>query len=139
LGDDEVAATRAAIGWPHEPFVVPADVYEGWDAKAKGAAAETAWNTKFNAYAAAFPAEAAEFKRRMANELPANWTEATNAMIAAFNEKAEGVASRKASQNVIGALAPVLPEFLGGSADLTGSNLTSTGSFKHVSGKEPGN
>ncbi|WP_137720163.1 transketolase [Methylobacillus flagellatus] len=139
LGDAEVAATRAAIGWPHEPFVIPADVYAGWDAKAKGAAAEAAWNAKFAAYAAAFPAEAAEFKRRMANELPANWAEATNAMIAAFNEKAEGVASRKASQNVIGALAPVLPEFLGGSADLTGSNLTSTGSFVHVDAKKPGN
>jgi transketolase len=139
LGEDEVAATRAAIGWPHEPFVVPADVYEGWDAKAKGAKAEADWNAKFDAYAKAYPAEAAEFKRRMAGELPANWKQATDAMIAATNEKAEGVASRKASQNVIGALAPVLPEFLGGSADLTGSNLTSTGSFKHVSGKEPGN
>ncbi|HWT28428.1 MAG TPA: transketolase, partial [Methylophilaceae bacterium] len=139
LGEDEVAATRAAIGWPHEPFVVPADVYEGWDAKAKGAKAEADWNAKFDAYAKAYPAEAAEFKRRMAGELPANWKQVTDAMIAATNEKAEGVASRKASQNVIGALAPVLPEFLGGSADLTGSNLTSTGSFKHVSGKEPGN
>ncbi len=139
LGDAEVAATRANIGWNHEPFVIPADVYAGWDAKAKGAAAESAWNAKFDAYAKAFPAEAAEFKRRMANELPANWKEATTKMIADFNEKAEGVASRKASQNVIGALAPLLPEFLGGSADLTGSNLTSTGSFVHVDGKKPGN
>jgi transketolase len=139
LGDAEVAATRANIGWNHEPFVIPADVYAGWDAKAKGAAAESAWNAKFDAYAKAFPAEAAEFKRRMANELPANWKEATTKMIADFNEKAEGVASRKASQNVIGALAPLLPEFLGGSADLTGSNLTSTGSFVHVEGKKPGN
>ncbi|HSH72014.1 MAG TPA: transketolase [Methylophilaceae bacterium] len=139
LGDAEVAATRAAIGWPSEPFVIPADVYAGWDAKAKGAAAEAAWDAKFAAYAAAFPAEAAEFKRRSANELPANWTEATNAIIAETNEKAEGVATRKASQNVIGSLAPVLPEFLGGSADLTGSNLTSTGSFVHVDAKKPGN
>ncbi|WP_041361963.1 transketolase [Methylovorus sp. MP688] len=139
LGDAEVAATRANIGWNHEPFVIPADVYAGWDAKAKGAAAESAWDAKFDAYAKAFPAEAAEFKRRMANELPANWKEATTKMIADFNEKAEGVASRKASQNVIGALAPLLPEFLGGSADLTGSNLTSTGSFVHVDGKKPGN
>ena len=139
LGDAEVAATRANIGWNHEPFVIPADVYAGWDAKAKGAAAESAWNAKFDAYAKAFPAEAAEFKRRMSNELPANWKEATTKMIADFNEKAEGVASRKASQNVIGALAPILPEFLGGSADLTGSNLTSTGSFVHVEGKKPGN
>ncbi|MCB4810377.1 transketolase [Methylovorus menthalis] len=139
LGDAEVAATRANIGWNHEPFVIPADVYAGWDAKSKGAAAESAWDAKFDAYAKAFPAEAAEFKRRMANELPANWKEATTKMIADFNEKAEGVASRKASQNVIGALAPILPEFLGGSADLTGSNLTSTGSFVHVDAKKPGN
>ena len=139
LGLEEVAATRANIGWSHEPFVIPADVYAGWDAKAKGAAAEAAWNTKFAAYKAAFPAEAAEFTRRMAGDLPANWTEATNAIIAATNEKAEGNASRKASQNAIGALAPLLPEFLGGSADLTGSNLTSTGSFVHVDAKKPGN
>ncbi|GBG13577.1 transketolase [Novimethylophilus kurashikiensis] len=139
LGEDEVAATRANIGWNYPPFEIPADVYAGWDQKAKGAERESAWNAKFDAYAKAFPAEAAEFKRRMAGELPANWKEATDKMIAAFNDKAEGVASRKASQNVIGALAPLLPEFLGGSADLTGSNLTSTGSFKHVSGKEPGN
>ncbi|PPC80258.1 MAG: transketolase, partial [Methylotenera sp.] len=127
------------IGWPHEPFVIPADVYAGWDQKAKGAATEAAWNEKFAAYAAAYPAEAAEFKRRMAGDLPANWKEATDAFIAATNEKAEGVATRKASQNAITALAPLLPEFLGGSADLTGSNLTAEPSFKHVSGKEPGN
>ena len=139
LGEAEVAATRKEIGWPHEPFVVPADVYAGWDQKAKGAEREAAWNAKFDAYAKAFPAEAAEFKRRMAGDLPANWKQAADAFIAATNEKAEGVASRKASQNAIAALAPVLPEFLGGSADLTGSNLTSCGSFKHVSGKEPGN
>ena len=139
LGDAEVAATRANIGWNHEPFVIPADVYAGWDAKAKGAVAEAAWNEKFAAYAKAYPAEAAEFKRRMANELPTNWKQATDAIIAATNEKAEGVATRKASQNMIGALAPLLPEFLGGSADLTGSNLTSTGSFVHVEAKKPGN
>lgn len=139
LGDAEVAATRANIGWNHAPFEIPADVYAGWDATAKGAAAEAQWNAKFATYADAYPAEAAEFKRRMAGDLPANWTEATNAIIEATNEKAEGVATRKASQNAIGALAPLLPEFLGGSADLTGSNLTSTGSFVHVDGKKPGN
>ncbi|MEI8361886.1 MAG: transketolase [Betaproteobacteria bacterium] len=139
LGLEEVAATRANIGWPHEPFVIPADVYEGWDATAKGAAAEAAWDAKFAAYAAAFPAEAAEFKRRTSGELPANWKESTDAIIAATNEKAETVATRKASQNVIGALAPLLPEFLGGSADLTGSNLTSCNSFVHVDAKKPGN
>ena len=106
LGLEEVAATRANIGWPHEPFVIPADVYAGWDATAKGAAAEAAWNDKFAAYAKAFPAEAAEYKRRMAGDLPANWKSATDAIIASTNEKAEGVATRKASQNVIGALAP---------------------------------
>jgi transketolase len=139
LGDDEVAATRKEIGWNYPPFEIPADVYAGWNQKEKGAAREAEWNAKFDAYAKAFPAEAAEFKRRTAGELPANWKVETDKIIAAVNEKAEGNASRKASQNAIGALAPLLPEFLGGSADLTGSNLTSTGSFKHVSGKEPGN
>ncbi len=139
LGLEEVAATRANIGWPHEPFVIPADVYAGWDATDKGAAAEAAWNAKFAAYKAAFPADAAEFSRRMGGELPANWKSATDAMIAATNDKAETVATRKASQNVIGALAPLLPEFLGGSADLTGSNLTSCSSFVHVDAKKPGN
>lgn len=139
LGLEEVAATRANIGWNHEPFVIPADVYAGWDGKAKGAKAEQSWNDKFAAYAKAFPAEAAEFNRRMAGDMPANWTVETNKIIAAVNDKAEGNASRKASQNAIGALAPLLPEFLGGSADLTGSNLTSTGSFVHVDAKKPGN
>ncbi len=139
LGDAEVAATRAEIGWPHAPFVIPQDVYDGWNQKDKGAVRESAWNAKFDAYAKAFPAEAAEFKRRMAGELPANWKAETDKIIAAVNEKAEGNASRKASQNAITALAPLLPEFLGGSADLTGSNLTAASSFKHVSGKEPGN
>jgi transketolase len=139
LGDDEVAATRKEIGWNYPPFEIPADVYAGWNQKEKGAAREAEWNAKFDAYAKSFPVEAAEFKRRTAGELPANWKVETDKIIAAVNEKAEGNASRKASQNAIGALAPLLPEFLGGSADLTGSNLTSTGSFKHVSGKEPGN
>ncbi|NOT14169.1 MAG: transketolase [Methylotenera sp.] len=139
LGLEEVAATRANIGWPHEPFVIPADVYAGWDQKVKGAAVEAAWNDKFSAYAKAFPTEAAEYTRRMAGDLPANWKAETDKIIAAVNEKAEGNASRKASQNAIGALAPLLPEFLGGSADLTGSNLTSCGSFKHVDAKNPGN
>jgi transketolase len=139
LGDAEVAVTRAAIGWNHAPFEIPADVYAGWDQKAKGAAAEAAWNDKFAAYAKAFPAEATEFKRRMANELPANWKAVTEAFITATNDKAEGISTRKASQNAITALAIVLPEFLGGSADLTGSNLTSCPSFVHVDAKKPGN
>jgi transketolase len=139
LGEEEVAATRKNIGWNHPPFEIPADVYAGWDQTAKGAQTESDWNAKFEAYAKAFPAEAAEFKRRMAGDLPANWKQVTDAMIAAMNEKAETVATRKASQNVIAALAPTLPEFLGGSADLTGSNLTSCGSFTHVDAKKPGN
>ena len=139
LGDAEVAVTRAAIGWNHAPFEIPADVYAGWDAKAKGAAAEAAWDIKFAAYKAAFPAEAAEFLRRTAGDLPAHWNAAADAFIAATNEKAEGISTRKASQNAITALAIVLPEFLGGSADLTGSNLTSCPSFVHVDAKKPGN
>jgi transketolase len=139
LGEAEVAATRAEIGWNYPPFEIPADVYEGWNQKDKGAKRESDWNEKFDAYAKAFPAEAAEFKRRMAGDLPANWNAETDKIIAAINEKAEGNASRKASQNAIAALAPLLPEFLGGSADLTGSNLTSCGSFTHVDAKKPGN
>ena len=139
LGLDEVAATRAAIGWSHEPFVVPQDVYDGWNQKDKGAKREADWNAKFDVYAKAFPAEAAEFKRRMSNGLPSTWKAETDKIIAAINEKAEGVASRKASQNAIAALAPLLPEFLGGSADLTGSNLTSCSSFTHVDAKKLGN
>ncbi|GAB4299998.1 MAG: transketolase [Methylophaga sp.] len=139
LGEEEVALTRKELGWEYEPFVIPEDVYEGWDAKAKGAEAEAAWNEKFAAYEKEYPELAAEFKRRMAGELPANWKEVSEKVLAEINEKAESVATRKASQNVIAALAPNLPEFLGGSADLTGSNLTSCSAFKHVSGKEPGN
>ncbi len=139
LGEEEVAATRKNIGWNYPPFEIPADVYAGWDQTAKGAKTEAEWNAKFDAYAKAFPAEAAEFKRRMAGDLPSNWKQVTDAMIVAMNEKADTVATRKASQNVIAALAPTLPEFLGGSADLTGSNLTSCSSFTHVDAKQPGN
>ena len=139
LGEAEVAAAREYMGWKHEPFVIPQDVYEGWDARTKGQGHETLWNNKFAEYAKAYPAEAAEFKRRMAGDLPANWKEATTAFIKATNEKAEGVATRKASQNAINALAAVLPEFVGGSADLTGSNLTNWTGAHHVHGKKPGN
>ena len=139
LGEDEVALTRKELGWDSAPFEIPTDVYEGWDAKASGADKEAAWNAKFDAYSTAYPELASEFKRRMAGELPANWKQITDGFIVETNEKAASVASRKASQNAITALAPVLPEFLGGSADLTGSNLTSCASFKHVSGKEMGN
>lgn len=124
LGDDEIALTKERLGWAHGPFEVPADVYAGWDAKEKGASAESAWNDKFAAYQAAFPQEAAEFKRRMAGDLPADFSEKMDAYIAECQEKGESVASRKASQNAIKTLAPELPEVLGGSADLAGSNLT---------------
>jgi transketolase len=139
LGEEEVALTRKELDWNSAPFEIPADVYEGWDAKAAGATKEAAWNAKFEAYTAEYPELAAEFTRRMAKDLPANWTEATDKIIADTNEAAASLASRQASQKTIAALAPLLPEFLGGSADLTGSNLTSCASFKHVSGKEPGN
>jgi transketolase len=139
LGDAEIAAARPHIGWNFGPFEIPQEVYEAWDAKKKGAELEAAWNQKFEHYAKAFPAEAAEFKRRTANELPANWAEFAQKAIAAIDAKGETVATRKASQIAINALAPALPEFLGGSADLTGSNLTNWAGCKHVSGKSCGN
>jgi transketolase len=139
LGDEEVALTRKELGWESAPFEIPANVYAGWDGKAKGAVAEKSWDAKFAAYAKDFPAEAAEFTRRMAGDLPANWKAATDAIIAETNDAAANLASRQASQKTIAALAPLLPEFLGGSADLTGSNLTSCDSFTHVDGKKPGN
>ncbi len=124
LGNDEVALTREALGWKHAPFEIPAEIYDGWSAKETGAKAEAEWNARFDAYAAAFPAEAAEFKRRMAGELPSNWAEQADAFVASVAEKGETIASRKASQNALNGLGPVLPELLGGSADLAGSNLT---------------
>jgi len=139
LGDDEVALVRKEIGWDHDPFVIPQDIYVGWNQKEKGQAKEDAWNAKFDAYAKEFPDMATEFKRRMAGELPADWDKLSADIINDANDKAEKVATRKASQNVITALAPSLPEFLGGSADLTGSNLTSCPSFEHVSGSKSGN
>lgn len=139
LGEEEVALTRKELGWEHKPFVIPEDVYAGWDAKAKGARMEETWNVKFAAYASEYPELATEFKRRMAGDLPANWKAVTAALIADTNDKHEDLASRQASQKCITSLAQSLPEFLGGSADLTGSNLTSCASFKHVSGKEMGN
>jgi transketolase len=139
LGDIEIAATRPHIGWHFGPFEIPNEVYEAWDARKKGAAAEADWQKKFDHYAKAFPELAAEYKRRMSGELPAQWAEHSKKAIAATNEKAETVATRKASQLAINALAPALPEFLGGSADLTGSNLTNWTGCKHVSGKSVGN
>jgi transketolase len=139
LGDTEIAATRATIGWSPSPFEIPADVYEAWDAKAKGKELQSAWNAKFVAYREKFPTEAAEFERRMKGDLPANFDQALAAYVAACIDKKETIATRKASQNAIQALAPVLPEFLGGSADLTGSNLTNWKECVAVRSGQPGN
>ena len=132
LGEAEVAATRERIGWPHAPFEIPAEIRAGWDAKAKGDRLESAWNDKFAAYQAAHPELAAEFQRRMAGELPADWQEKANAFIAAVDAKAETIASRKASQNTLNGFGPLLPELMGGSADLAGSNLTLWSGCKDV-------
>ncbi|MDP1928157.1 MAG: transketolase [Thiobacillus sp.] len=139
LGHDEIEATRKHIGWNHPAFEIPADIYAGWDAKTKGQGLETLWNNKFAEYKAAFPAEAAEFERRMKGELPANFQAHVAEKLAAINTKAETVATRKASQIAINALAPALPEFLGGSADLTGSNLTNWEGCHTVRHGNPGN
>ena len=126
LGGDEIKLTRDAIGWSHEPFTVPKEVYADWDAKAKGKSAQAEWETRFAAYKAKHPALAAEFLRRMKGELPKNFAQiAVDAAIGA-HAKAETVASRKASQIALEAFTAGLPEMLGGSADLTGSNLTNT-------------
>lgn len=124
LGDDEIALTRERLGWQHGAFEIPANVYEGWSAKTKGATAEQNWDEKFAAYAAAYPELAAEFKRRVNGELPADFAAQAQAYINDCQAKGEVVASRKASQNTLNAFGPLLPEFLGGSADLAGSNLT---------------
>src|SRR5690606_20433987 len=124
LGDAEIALTREALGWSHGPFEIPADIYAEWDAKDAGNQAEQRWNEKFAAYQAEFPELAAEFTRRMAGELPADFDEKASAYIRAVAEKGENIASRKASQNCLNAFGPMLPELLGGSADLAGSNLT---------------
>ena len=126
LGPEEVKLTREAMGWPHEPFVVPQEVYRDWDAKAKGAAAQAEWDKRFAAYRAAHPELAAEFTRRMKGELPRNFAQVTVDAAVAAHAKAETVASRKASQLALEAFTAALPEMLGGSADLTGSNLTNT-------------
>jgi transketolase len=124
LGPDEVKAARANLGWPHEPFVIPPEIYSAWDARAKGATVEKAWNEKFASYKKAQPELAAEFERRMNGELPQDWDVKASDYIKATAAKGETIASRKASQNAINAYAPLLPELLGGSADLAGSNLT---------------
>ncbi len=124
LGEKEVAATRLAIGWPYPPFEIPREIYDAWDCTHKGAGLEAEWHSTFAAYKKQFPELAAEFKRRMAGELPSDFASVAGALMAKVNDKAETVATRKASQIAIEGLAPTLPEFIGGSADLTGSNLT---------------
>jgi transketolase len=139
LGDKEVAATREAIGWTYPPFEIPAAVYEAWDQRPRGAELEGDWNARFAAYAKAHPDLAKEFRRRMAGDLPPNWGEVVADMLARAAAKAETVATRKASQIAIEAIAPHLPGFLGGSADLTGSNLTNWSGSKPVTAEGGGN
>ncbi len=139
LGDKEIAAVREYIGWDAAPFEIPADVYGAWDAKEQGALLEKDWNDRFAAYSREFPQQAAELNRRMKGELPQAFEAALSAAIASCVEKKENIATRKASQNAIQALASSLPEFLGGSADLTGSNLTNWKECVAVRSGQPGN
>lgn len=139
LGDKEIALTREALGWSEQPFTIPADVYADWDARAEGARVEGDWNKQFALYQETYPQEAAELQRRMKGELPAGFDETVRNYVASCIEKQETIATRKASQNAIQALAQVLPEFLGGSADLTGSNLTNWKESVAVRANQPGN
>jgi len=127
LGDEEIALTRKSLGWEYEPFEIPDDVYAGWSAKEKGAAAEAAWNEKFAAYKGDHAELAAEFERRTSDKRVDGWEDKADAFIAEVNAKAETIASRKASQNTIAGFFSFTPEFMGGSADLAGSNLTFVG------------
>jgi transketolase len=124
LGNDEIAATRAAIGWNHPPFEIPAEVYAAWDAKTSGVQANAYWQGLFDQYRLAFPAEATELESRMKGELPAHWDDTVDALMSDVVSKAETIASRKASQNALNFIGPAVASMLGGSADLTGSNLT---------------
>ena len=143
LGDEEIAASKAALGWPWGPFEIPEDVYAAWDHREAGRAVEAEWNEMYADYERAYPELASELKRRLAGDLPANWDDVVMDAVCAAEEAGESVATRKASQKALNALAPALPELLGGSADLTGSNLTNwkdvkslnTGDFhaRHIS------
>ncbi|MDH5226954.1 MAG: transketolase [Gammaproteobacteria bacterium] len=139
LGDAEIAAARAQLGWTAEPFVIPDDIRAGWDARAKGATLEQEWNTRFAAYRAAHPELAAEFERRQRGELPADWQARLQAFIAAQVEKPAAVATRASSQQVLNVLGAAIPEMLGGSADLTGSNNTNHKASKSVGANTAGN
>ena len=139
LGDEEIAATRAHLGWEHEPFVIPQEIYQQWDAKTKGAALEQQWNNTFAQYQAKYPEKAAEFLRRLAGKLPENFDAHIQAALNDIVAKAEKIATRKASQNSIEILAQVLPELIGGSADLTPSNLTNWSNSVSVLPQQGGN
>ncbi len=139
LGDVEIAATRPHIGWHHLPFEIPNDVYAMWDGRAKGEKLETEWNGKFAEYVEQYPAEAAEFTRRMSGELPDGWREHVDGLISRVDAKQETIATRKASQNAIEGLASALPELVGGSADLAGSNLTLWSGSKGCNRENGGN
>lgn len=136
LGDAEIALAREQLGWSHAPFEIPADIRDSWNASDKGNSLESEWNALFERYAAEHPTLAAEFKRRTANELPADWEAKTSTYIKDLQAKGETIASRKASQNTLNAFGPLLPELLGGSADLAGSNLTLWKGCKGVSEKD---
>lgn len=133
LGDDEIRLTRERLGWHYAPFEVPAEIYSQWDAKEAGTAKEASWNEKFAAYRAEHPELAAEFIRRQRGELPADFAEKATAYIKSCQQEGEKIASRKASQNTLNAYGPILPELLGGSADLAGSNLTIWSGSKGIS------
>ncbi len=139
LGAAEIADTRRLLEWPFAPFEIPADVRAAWDARASGGAAENDWKARFSAYRAAHPELAAEFERRMQGELPADWSTRLAALLEPCSTAVGAIATRKASQNVIEALAPVLPELLGGSADLTGSNLTNWSGTRPANREAAGN
>jgi transketolase len=139
LGEAEIAASRPHIGWDHPPFEIPKEIYDVWDGRAKGKKIEAEWTHKLDEYTKKYPSEAAEFKRRIAGDLPTKWHEHAEKIINQVNEKAETIASRKASQNAIEGLAPVLPELVGGSADLAGSNLTLWSGSKGISNETGGN
>ncbi|MBT6780007.1 MAG: transketolase, partial [Porticoccaceae bacterium] len=133
LGADEIVLAREQLGWAHAPFEIPSDLYEGWDASAKGASAQSSWNEQLDAYRKEFPDLAVEFERRTSGQLPTDFGEKADAYIADCQAKMEKVASRKASQNCLNAYGPLLPELLGGSADLAGSNLTIWSGSKDIS------
>ena len=139
LGEKEIAATRAALGWNYAPFEIPKDIYSAWDGREHGVALEAAWNKAFQAYSAFDPVLARAFEHRLSNKLPEQWDKMVMALLSQQNEKAETIATRKASQQAIETLAPDLPGFIGGSADLTGSVFTNWSGSKAMTKDSPGN